>query len=85
MLKFIFGKKGIAKQETQRQAFERMVTDLNDAIAGLDEKPKLTMDLNTGGFALELPDRLPDEALALPAPDDASDAATSEADQKDAA
>lgn len=69
MLKFIFGKKGIAKAETQREGFARMLGDLNEAIAGLDEKPKINIDPNTGAIEFDLPERLPDEALALPAPE----------------
>ena len=31
-------------------------------------KPKVTIDPATGTVAIELPDQMPDEALALPAP-----------------
>jgi hypothetical protein len=54
--------------ETQRQTFERLVVELNEAIAVLDEKPAVTMTPITGELSFALPDHFPDEALALPAP-----------------
>ncbi|WP_095589199.1 hypothetical protein [Actibacterium ureilyticum] len=71
MLKFLFGgrKPAEAKPETQREAFARLVGDLNEAIVALPEKPKFVIDPETGGFELVLPEQLPDEALALPAPE----------------
>jgi hypothetical protein len=77
MLKFLFrGRETNAVVETQRQRFERIVTELNDAIDGLPVKPRVTLDPVTGHFELHLPEQLPDEALALPAP-------TQEAVEKD--
>ena len=55
--------------ETQRQTFERLVGELNEAIALLDEKPAVTVTPSTGALSFELPDNFPDEALALPAPE----------------
>ncbi len=95
MLKFLLGKRGAVKAETQRQTFERLVKDLNEVIEGLDEKPMITIDPNTGAFELKAPERFPDEALALPAPEETEDTAkakdvvenadTSEGDDKAAA
>jgi hypothetical protein len=70
MLRFLFGAKpaAAAKPETQREAFTRLLEDLNTAIAALPEKPKVIVDPQTGRLDLELPERLPDETLALPSP-----------------
>ena len=70
MLKFLFGQRKTDAPviETQREVFERLQTDLNTAIDLLPEKPKMTFDPMTGHIALTLPEQLPDEALALPAP-----------------
>jgi len=74
MLRFLFGTKptAAAKPETQREAFARLLADLNAALAELPEKPKVTIDPATGGIELHLPEQLPDEALALPAPEEAA-------------
>lgn len=90
MFKFLFKRKGAhveAKVENQRAQFERLTTELNALIALQGEKPKLTMDLETGAVGFDLPEQLADEALALPAPADevvedeaASDDAETEAD-----
>jgi hypothetical protein len=37
-------------------------------MAGLADKPRLTVDMETGELTLDLPEQMPDEALALPAP-----------------
>ena len=69
MLKFLF--RGRGKEvvvETQRQGFERIIAELNGAIDGLPVKPCVTLDPVTGHLDLHLPDQMPDEALALPAP-----------------
>jgi hypothetical protein len=86
MFKFLFRRKAGAEpaQETQRETLERAIGEINEIMTGLADKPKLTVDMETGGLTLELPEQMPDEALALPAPagettaDDA--AATPEAD-----
>lgn len=57
-------------EESQRARFERLVADLNDAIAELPEKPAVTVMPVTGGLAFEMPEQFPDEALALPKPED---------------
>ena len=82
MLKFLFGKmKGeeAIVQETQRQAFERLVAELNQSIDELPEKPKVTFDPASGNLAFELPEQFPDEALALPAPETAPPAVAEDA------
>ena len=69
MFKFLFrGRNKAVVVETQRQSFERIVSDLNDAIDGLPIKPRVTLDPATGHVELHLPEQMPDEALALPAP-----------------
>ena len=83
MLKFLFGTRKTDEPvpETQRQVFERLQRDLNDAIDGLPEKPKVTLDPATGHIALDLPETLPDEALALPSPEEKPDETAAEADE----
>ena len=58
-----------AIRETQRETATRALSELNEILAGLDVKPKLSFDPATGAVELELPDQMPDEALALPAPE----------------
>ena len=72
MFKFLFGRKGEvveAKVETQREAFERVVDELNGLIAKQSVKPKVTLDPETGFVSFELPEQMADEALALPSPE----------------
>ncbi|NBD29922.1 MAG: hypothetical protein GVY31_07785 [Alphaproteobacteria bacterium] len=83
MFKFLFGRKAGTEpvKETQRETLERAIGEINEIMAGLTDKPKLTVDMETGGLTLDLPDQMPDEALALPAPADAeAPAADAEAD-----
>ncbi|RLJ59003.1 hypothetical protein BCF46_1145 [Litoreibacter meonggei] len=69
MLKFLFrGREKEVVVETQRQNFERIISELNSAIDGLPVKPRVTLDPVTGHVELHLPEQMPDEALALPAP-----------------
>ena len=70
MFKFIRSKLGAvaAVKETQRQTLERALAEVNEVVALMADKPKVTFDPVSGGFSLELPDQMPDEALALPAP-----------------
>ncbi|MEM9349334.1 MAG: hypothetical protein AAGA47_03665 [Pseudomonadota bacterium] len=70
MLKFLFGKKPGAKVETQRETFERLVKELNEAIEPLAVKPRVIVDPNLGTIAFATPEQFPDEALALPKPND---------------
>lgn len=70
MLKFLFEKVGgKAKVETQRGTVSRAVDELNSVLTLMADKPVVGIDLNTGLITVELPDQMPDEALALPAPD----------------
>lgn len=73
MLRFLFGgrKNAETKPETQRETFTRLATEMNDLIAAMAEKPKVTIDPNSGEVTFDLPETLPDEALALPAPEEA--------------
>ena len=85
MLKFLFrGKKAETKVETNRESFERVVTELNALIAAQPVKPKLILDPESGAIALDLPEQLADEALALPAPDESETTAEVEADADEA-
>ena len=91
MFKFLFrGRNKDVLVETQRQSFDRLVSDLNDAIDGLPVKPRVTLDPTTGHVELHLPEQMPDEALALPAPleepaDDVVEDVTPEAVPEEAA
>lgn len=73
MFKFFFGKKHetpeVIVQETQRETMIRALGEVNEILAGMDVKPKLTFDLEIGLFEVDLPEQMPDEALALPAPE----------------
>lgn len=70
MFKFLFGKTGgNAKIETQRDTVVRVVEELNSVLALMADKPVVGVDLNTGLITVDLPDHMPDEALALPAPE----------------
>lgn len=74
MFKFLFAKtKGTPVIEPQRKVVERALSDLNAVLAGLEPKAKITIDPATGGITLALPEQMPDETLALPAPEKASD------------
>ncbi|WP_224823617.1 hypothetical protein [Cognatishimia sp. MH4019] len=70
MFKFLFGKKAeeAVVVETQRETFERLINELNNALDVLDAKPTITVNPETGHVGLVLPEHLPDEALSLPAP-----------------
>lgn len=73
MFKFLFGRSGDVKTvtETQRQTVERALDEVNAILLGMDVKPKLSFDPATGAITVDLPDQMPDEALALPAPEKA--------------
>ena len=71
MFKFLFGKKDQKVViETQRETVVRTVDELNAVLALMADKPKIGIDLNSGALTIDLPDQMPDEALALPAPDE---------------
>lgn len=71
MFKFIKSRLGAVKtvKENQRQTIERALGEVNEIVALMDVKPKIVIDPATGAVSLELPDQMPDEALALPAPE----------------
>ncbi len=69
MFKYLFGKVSKAQAETQRQTVERALAEINAIVAELEVKPRLTFDPSTGALELGLPEQMPDEALALPAPE----------------
>ena len=71
MFKFLFRRKGEveAVKETQRQTFERALGEVNEILGQLDPKPRVTVDPEAGTIAFELPEQMPDEALALPKPE----------------
>ncbi len=74
MLKFLFGQKNAAAVEkSQREVITSLLADLNTAVMSMPEKPVVAINPNTGEISLELPEQMPDEALALPAPDLAED------------
>ncbi|MEO0664371.1 MAG: hypothetical protein AAFY97_01420 [Pseudomonadota bacterium] len=79
MLRFLFGKKPEGKIETQRETFERQVKELTATIEAMPQKPKVSIDPNTGAITFEAPEQFADEALALPAPE-AKDATAPEAE-----
>ena len=65
--------------ETQRQTVERALGEINEILAGLEDKPALRFDPVAGVLALELPEQMPDEAIALPAPEAEDDPDNTEA------
>jgi hypothetical protein len=72
MFKFLFKKtdKGaqVVVAETQRQTVERALRELNTVLVTLTPKAKITVYPDEGTLSVTLPDQMPDEALALPAP-----------------
>lgn len=58
-----------ATPETQRETLLRALGEVNEITAAMDPKPAVTIDPATGSISLILPEQMPDEALALPAPD----------------
>lgn len=83
-LKFGRGSKPKVVIETQRQTFERLVVELNEAIAALPEMPAVTINPVTQELSFALPENFPDEALALPAPEAEPVAEAAEETAKDA-
>lgn len=70
MFKFLFARKADtgSVKESQRETLERSIGEINQILTELSDKPKLTIDMKTGNLMMELPEKMPDEALALPAP-----------------
>ena len=72
MFKFLFGAKQAApevKRETQRETVLRAQTELNEILAGLSPKARITIYPEEGTITIDLPEQMPDEAKALPAPE----------------
>ena len=72
MFKFLFGSKSDApavKRETQRETVTRALREVNEIMAELDPKPRITIYPEEGTLSIELPEQMPDEAKALPAPE----------------
>ncbi len=72
MFKFLFGNKANApemKRETQRETVERAQGEINEILATLSPKPRITIYPGEGTFTIELPEQMPDEAKALPSPE----------------
>ena len=74
MFKFLRNRFGEVKtvQETQRQTVDRALGEVNAILTLMDPKPKITFDPAAGTFSVALPEQMPDEALALPAPEEAT-------------
>ncbi len=72
MFEFLKRLRGLPEEvkESQRARFTRLVEELNEAIAELPEKPAVTFTPETGALSFDLPEQFPDEALALPKPDE---------------
>lgn len=71
MFKFLFGNKAAApeiKRETQRETVERAQKELNEILASLTPKARITIYPEEGTLTIALPEQMPDEAKALPAP-----------------
>lgn len=78
MFKFLFRNKPVeAVKETQRETVSRAMGEVNGILGGMAVRPKVAVNLETGLIEIELPEQMPDEALALPAPEtpEASEAA----------
>lgn len=70
MFKFLFGKKqdGTAVVETQRETVARALAEINEILT-LTEGAAVSVTTGTGQIDITLPEQMPDEALALPAPE----------------
>ncbi len=71
MFKFLFGDKSASvqvKKETQRETVLRAQKELNAVLSTLSPKARITIYPEEGTLTIELPEQMPDEAKALPAP-----------------
>ncbi|MFT6423860.1 MAG: hypothetical protein ACJAX9_000206 [Celeribacter sp.] len=84
-LKFGRGAKSNVVIETQRQSFERLVGELNEAIAALPDMPAVTVNPVSNEISFALPETFPDEALALPAPEEVAEETAKDAADEAAA
>ena len=73
MLNFLFRGKSKAKRVSQHETVKTLIEDLNEIIGTMADKPKIVVDPNSGALELQMPDQMPDEALALLSRDDAED------------
>ncbi|MGP9790186.1 hypothetical protein [Roseinatronobacter sp. NSM] len=77
MFKFLFGKSAkepeVIIRETQRETVERALKEMNDILTALSPRAAVTVDMQHGTVSIQLPEQMPDEAKALPAPAPASD------------
>lgn len=92
MFKFLFRRKQEVPEivkETQRETVTRALEEIYEIVAAMEPRPKITIDVSTGLLSLDLPEQMPDEALALPSPssssDDASAAPSARVDSPDRA
>ncbi|WFE73474.1 hypothetical protein [Roseinatronobacter sp. S2] len=73
MFKFLFGrtskKPEVIVRETQRETVMRTVRELNEILPGLSPRASIGVDLQHGTLSIALPEQMPDEAKALPAPE----------------
>ena len=72
VFKFLFGKSKTEVEvvkETQRETVARAMGEANEVLSGMAVRPKVAVNLETGLIEIELPEQMPDEALALPAPE----------------
>ena len=71
MFRFLFGNTAAApeiKRETQRETVLRAQKELNEILASLTPKARITIYPEEGTLTINLPEQMPDEAKALPAP-----------------
>lgn len=70
VFKFLFGEKikAAITPESKRQKLERALAEVNEVLAALDPKPKISIDIAAGRVDIAMPEHFPDEARALPAP-----------------
>jgi len=78
MLKFLnLFKSGDApvQIESHRARFERVTSELNEVLAELNDMPVVTIDAAAQTLSIAAPEQFMDEALALPSPSAAQEAA----------
>lgn len=87
MFKFLFGRNKATPQtviETQRETITRALDELNAVLALMADRPKVGVDLNSGQITIDLPEQMPDEALALPSPEVAAEVEDAPAEENTA-
>ena len=71
MFNFLFGKKtkkAEKKPETHRETIIRAQEEINNILSTLTPKATITINPEQGTLTINLPDHMPDEPKALPAP-----------------